>query len=164
MKRFKDFVRQKWLEWGQAGTSHELHDKIVTIQKEIRDWTNQRFGKIKEQIIVCRDYMEWIGKVEEIRSITNLEKMVHVKVKRRYVQLSVMEEEIWRQRAKIRWENKGDKNTSYFHSLATAAKRGNSIPVVKVKGRRSDLKKERQTYFGNFILISWGLHHKECQL
>lgn len=79
--------------------------------------------------------MEWVGKVEEVRSITRLEKWVWLKVKGRFAELSVTEEQIWKQRAKAKWEIQGDRNTRYFHSIATTKKRRNEIDTVEYEGR-----------------------------
>lgn len=79
--------------------------------------------------------MDWIGRVQEVRRITQLEKWVHLTLKRRYAQLSLLEEDIWRQRAKVKWEINGDRNTRYFHSLATSSKRTNMIQVIEHEGQ-----------------------------
>ena len=75
--------------------------------------------------------MDWIGRVEEERCITRLEKWVFLNVKRRFADLAVLEEELWKQRAKVKWELQGNKNTKYFHSLATSRKRRNEIGDIE---------------------------------
>lgn len=162
--QFKCFVKEKWLEMGNVQRPVELHDKFNKIQKEIKDWTNQKIGLIKSQIIVCRDFIDWLGKVEENRSITSLEKWMHVKLKRRYVELSLMEEEIWRQRAKIRWENKGDRNTRYFHSLASAKKRGNNIPALEHEGKTVRSQKGKADIFWKIYQELMGTQSEQLPL
>lgn len=75
-----------------AESPSQLHEKMRKIQAKIKEWTKDKIENIKEQILVCRDYISWIGKVQEQRTITQLEKWVWTLVKRRYVELSVMEE------------------------------------------------------------------------
>lgn len=58
--------------------------------------------KMKHQIMICRNFLGWIDKVEEIRQTTSLEKWVKAVLKRRHTELAVKEEEMWRQRAKIK--------------------------------------------------------------
>ena len=41
------------------------------------------------------------------------------------------ESKMWRQRARTQWVAKGDKNTRYFHGMATQRKRRNFIKVIK---------------------------------
>lgn len=47
----------------------------------------------------------------------------------------VKNEEIrWRQRSKIQWLKQRDKNTLYFHRIATSHKRYSTIDSLKVEG------------------------------
>ena len=44
------------------------------------------------------------------------------------------EEIAWRQRSRIHWLKHGNKNTKYFHRMATAHKRFNTIDKLMVEG------------------------------
>lgn len=139
-----------------ASTPLELDNKLKAVQKEIKDWTRDKIGNIKGQIIICRDYLNWIGKVEEVRRITRLEKWVLVTIKRRYIELSVLEEDIWRQRAKIKWELQGDRNTQYFHSIATTTKRNNVIQAIEQDGILHRSQSRKADAFWNFYIKLMG--------
>ena len=43
----------------------------------------------------------------------------------------------WRQRSRIQWIKNGDKNTKYFHRMATTNKRINTIESLKINGELS---------------------------
>lgn len=45
-----------------------------------------------------------------------------------------MEEDIWKQRAKVKWELEGDRNTKYFHAVATASRRKQVVNQVEYQG------------------------------
>lgn len=45
------------------------------------------------------------------------------------------EEIAWRQRSRIQWLKHGDKNTKYFHRMATTHKRIKLIEKLEVNGR-----------------------------
>lgn len=100
--------------------------------------------------------MNWLGKVEEVRQITSLEKWVHLTLKRRYVELATLEEKLWRHRAKFRCEIKGDRNTRYFHSLATASKRTNVIPKIEHEGQHYTSQQDKARVFWNFYVQLMG--------
>lgn len=95
-EQFRIFVRHSWQEMGPAYTGEELHQKICRLQTAIKEWSNAKIGNIKAQLMVCRDYLDWIGKVEEARDITQLEKWLKAVIKKRFTKLSMFEEEIWR--------------------------------------------------------------------
>lgn len=81
---------------------------------------------------MCRDFLGWLDRVEECRTPTRLEKWVKVVIKRRFAELANMEEDVWKQRAKARWELHGDRNTKFFHMVASSKKRSSSICELQV--------------------------------
>lgn len=73
-------------------------------------------------------------------------------VKTRYKELSLLDADIWRQRAKLRWELEGDKGSKYFHSIASRNKRANHIPQIKHQGTMyTDHKTKADTFFSHFV-------------
>ena len=51
-----------------------------------------------------------------------------------YKKWVIMEETSWRQKSKELWLREGDKNTGFFHKMAIAHKRGNSMVKIKING------------------------------
>ncbi|XP_078153682.1 uncharacterized protein LOC144548842 [Carex rostrata] len=136
-QQFKDFVKNEW----------------------------ERVGNIKKQLGICRDYFGWVDKVQEIWQITELEKLVKAILKNRYTELSVLEEHMWRQRAKIRWELQGDKNMKFFHSYASASKRNNFIGHVEYNGVIcTDQKMKAKAFFDFYINLMGKEQHNDTDL
>jgi exonuclease III len=145
---FVSFVRGELQDMSISETPNELHEKFSLLQRKINTWTKEKGGNIKCQIQVCRDFLGWFDKVQEIRQTTELENVVRALLKKRYTDLSVQEEDIWKQRAKVKWELQGDRNTNYFHAVASGFKRGNQINQIEVNGQlHSDQKIKAGTFF-----------------
>ena len=51
-----------------------------------------------------------------------------------YKKWVIMEETSWRQKSRELWLREGDKNTGYFHKMANAYKRVNSLVKIKING------------------------------
>lgn len=143
-----EVVAKLWEQEGEANTPTQLNHKLQALQKEIKIWAAARVGSIKAQIKVCREFIGWLDKAKETRSVTLLEKFIACQIKKRYTDLSILEEDIWKQRAKLRWELKGDKNTRYFHTVASTSKRKNTIMHIEWNGQQfSDQRAKADAFF-----------------
>ncbi|WMV13595.1 hypothetical protein MTR67_006980 [Solanum verrucosum] len=91
-----------------------------------------------------------LEKVQEQRILTDDELLQKVHLSREFDEASRNEEIAWRQRSRIQWLKHGDKNTKYFHRMATAHKRINSIEKLEVNGRELTDTDEIKTEITNF--------------
>lgn len=132
-----------------ASTLQQLDIKLTNLQRKIKQWATSQTGNIKDQIHTCRDYLAWFDKV---KAATQQEKFIAAILKRRHTELSVLEETIWWQRARVKWELPGDRGTSYFHSIASNSKRRNTIQQVqRDNGTYSDHATKAKVFYDFFI-------------
>ncbi|XP_020677067.1 uncharacterized protein LOC110095748 [Dendrobium catenatum] len=69
----------------------------------------------------------------------------------------------WRQRAKARWMDEGDCNSSSFHSFANARRNNNWISYIMTKdGIISEDEAVIQRTFSDFFKLKW--QHRKCSL
>lgn len=89
--------------------------------------------------------------MDKIIRPTELEKFIEDLTKKRYKELAILEEELWRQRAKLRWNLEGDRKTRYFHAMASGHKRRNVIPQIEINGTMfSDQKSKGEAFFNYY--------------
>jgi hypothetical protein len=78
-----------------------------------------------------------LDSIEEVRLLTEEEKERKRQIGRE-LEASLLQEEIsWRQKSRIRWLKEGDKCTKFFHQVANANRRNNSIESLVVDGTLS---------------------------
>ncbi|XP_078150204.1 uncharacterized protein LOC144545511 [Carex rostrata] len=148
-EQFSELVIHTWSALPTAHTPLQLETKFNNVLRHtIKNWAATKIGSIKVQIKTCRDFLTWSAKVKEQRELTDLEKFVQATLKHRHTELAVLEEDIWKQRAKTRWELHGDKGTKYFHALASGKKRRNTIPHIEHNGEQFlDQQTKSQVFF-----------------
>lgn len=113
-------------------------------------------GKLKSQIKVCRDFIGWVEEAQERRELTDREKRVKALIKKRYTSLAVYQEDMWRQRAKLRWELQGDQSTKFFHAYASSNKNRNNIGGIEQGGRLHTNQRDKARIFREFYMDLMG--------
>jgi hypothetical protein len=91
----------------------------------------------------------------ESRQLTTLEKLTKQLVSKRLEVIVHLEEELWRQRAKRTWLKQGDRNTTYFHAVASVQKQKNWIVTIEEEGvqhtKHEDKAKVIHHYFSQLM-------------
>lgn len=152
--QLRQLVIDKWQQGEKATTPQQLNIKLCELTREIRNWAKNRTTEMKDQIEACREYIGWTDTVLEIRNLTILEVVVLKLLKNRYTQLNLLEEDTWRQRAKVKWELEGDRGTKFFHAMASANNRNNMIQAVEYQGvLHSDQKTKAKSFFEFFTAL-----------
>lgn len=149
--RFGQMVKEEWGSQEKAVIPAQLHAKLCSLQRKIKYWTNQEFGLIKRQLQTCTDFISWRDKVSETRPLTPLEKFITSLIKRRITIISRMEEEKWRQRAKVKWEVEGDRNTKVFHAMSSFSKRKGSVSAIEFNGQQHNDQRNKVAAFFSYF-------------
>ena len=69
--------------------------------------------------------------------------------------VTLMEEICWRQKSRVLCIREGDRNTRFFHRIATSHRRFNSIDRLMVDGELSSDPEARVLFIGNYMLKLW---------
>jgi len=75
--------------------------------------------------------------LQESRLLNDDEQLVKAHLAMEYEEVARNEEIFWRQRSRVQWIKCGDKNTKFFHRMATAHKRLNTIDSLLINGELS---------------------------
>nr|XP_025674263.1 uncharacterized protein LOC112774867 [Arachis hypogaea] len=101
----------------------------------VRTWNKQHFGDIAEKI---RKFEEEIKKVDDIVSSGLFDGTMEAR-RRALVRCCekwyVRQDVYWKQMSKAQHVNKLDRNTRYFHNIASARRRNNKIESLVINGR-----------------------------
>jgi hypothetical protein len=132
---FVDKVRDWWGSFSFEGTpSFILAKKLQALKGKIKEWNIEVFGNVGARNRAWAEELKLLDSFEETRGLSEEEK----ERKRRLVsdlECSLLQEEIcWRQKSRIRWLKEGDKCTKFFHQVANANRRHNSIDSLTVNG------------------------------
>jgi hypothetical protein len=101
--------------------------KLKTISEELHTWSRDILGDLQNRIKKLKEELEECRRGEITAQNVAKEQRIRFKLER----LEDQWEMSWRQRAHVNWLEKGDRNTSYFHSFANERKKHNHISRLK---------------------------------
>jgi hypothetical protein len=132
---FVDKVKSWWSSFSFMGSpSFILAKKLRALKGEIKRWNREVFGNVGARNKAWAEELELLDRSEEVRRLSEEEKE-----RRRLLasdlEASLLQEEIsWRQKSMVRWLKEEDKCTKFFHQVASANRRNNSIESLIVNG------------------------------
>ncbi|RVW75069.1 hypothetical protein CK203_055996 [Vitis vinifera] len=114
-----------YLEWGLNNQSRARLDRFLEV-----------FGNLECNKDAALQQVEYWDRVEGERSLTVEELACKKEVKEGYAKWVDLEETHWRQASRELWLKEGDRNTDYFHRMASAHRRANYMDKIKINGVR----------------------------
>lgn len=139
-KSWKEFVVEGWAGY---------------IKFNLKKWNKMVFGDVSSKLKAAEDEVNKLDLLEEGRELIESEKLRRKEVINDVWRLSMMVEWMWLQKARLDWSLKGDRNTRYFHVMASR----NGIHSITVgdfvyedPGR---VKHEVFLYFNKHFIEEW---------
>ena len=118
-----DIVEAVWLsKENEDAHDHVIH-KIDKCGKELQKWNRDCFGNVR--MVLSRKRKE-LKEAEKAAMRSGNNQQVRV-LMTEIADLVDKENRLWFQRSKIMWAKFGDRNSKFFHSLASQRKRKNLI-------------------------------------
>lgn len=105
------------------------------MHRRLRDWHCQNFSRIEEQLQFCKNTILFFDRIEEQRQLAQYELRFRIRVRERAYRMATIVESRWAHRARCKWLRMGDRNTRYFHAMASSRHRRNRISSITHEGR-----------------------------
>ena len=131
---FKELLRGWWQEVG-GRVRFKLATKLKILKDKIKTWNRDVFGRLEVNKNLALQQVEFWDGVESERSLTEGETELKREAKEIFKKWVLLEETHWRQVSRELWLKEGNKNTGFFHRMANAHRRNNSLEKIKINGR-----------------------------
>ncbi|XP_020967472.1 uncharacterized protein LOC110266796 [Arachis ipaensis] len=151
------FMRMVKEEWRGLGEVHFL-EKMKALTTPLRIWHKQHFGDITEKI---KRFEEELKKVDDMVSSGRYDGTMEAR-RRALVRCCekwyVRQDVHWKQMSRSRHASEMDRNTRYFHNIASVRRRNNRIEALVIHGRTVQNQARIKTAIRDFYKC---LYHQE---
>ena len=117
-----EVVKEAWQQ-EQIANLEDLAKGLENCGKLLNKWNREVFGNIqvslKQKEKELEELLTSVIRTKDVNAITTCRNEMH--------ELAMREEILWKQRAKTMWLKEGDKNTKFFHGVASSRRRNNRI-------------------------------------
>ncbi|XP_019074375.1 uncharacterized protein LOC109122301 [Vitis vinifera] len=132
---FIDLLRGWWQGIEVRGrASFRLAYKMKVLKHNIKVWNREVFGRLEVNKNSALQQLEYWDGVESERTLTLAEAEQKKQAKDAFHHWVLLEEVHWRQKSRELWLKEGDRNTGYFHRMANAHRRNNSMDRIMING------------------------------
>lgn len=150
-----NLVKDVWKTKIYGCPMYILERKLQILKVRLKDWNKNVFGnvdsKVKEAEIKLKDIHDLIGKSgynetlqdSECKAQFELEKALNI------------EEDLWREKSRIKWHTLGDRNTRFSHTYAKIRRKTNVISSLVINDKivtdQKDLENHIVSHYENLF-------------
>ncbi|RVW54571.1 putative ribonuclease H protein [Vitis vinifera] len=132
---FKELLREWWQGGERVGrASFRMAAKMKEMKEKIKVWNRDVFGRVEVNKSLALRQIEFWDRVESGRDLSERETDLKNEAKENFKKWVLLEEAHWRQVSRELWLREGDKNTGFFHKMASAHWRNNFLDRIKING------------------------------
>ncbi|RVW66264.1 hypothetical protein CK203_065874 [Vitis vinifera] len=132
---FKELLREWWREGERVGrASFRMAAKMKEMKEKIKVWNRDVFGRVEVNKSSALRQIEFWDRVESGRDLSERETDLKNEAKENFKKWVLLDEAHWRQVSRELWLREGDKNTGFFHKMASAHWRNNFLDRIKING------------------------------
>ncbi|XP_028085234.1 uncharacterized protein LOC114286280 [Camellia sinensis] len=144
--QFKIFVQKIWAESHVNGwAGFKCLRKLRLLKAALKRWNLEVFGKVDFKLKQLEEEIHVLDLVAEQRLLTDAERSTLRELKGEAWNLSKMVEWLWLQKSRANWLLKGDRNTKFFHVMASTRRNRNALCSIEVNGALTEDPKEIRT-------------------
>lgn len=130
----KAMVQQLWSDLPSIDPATSFLSKTELLQGALHLWHSSAFGAMDKALEDCKSRILQLDILEETRPLLPHEFQLRIQLRVRAYDLACNVEERWKQRSHVKWLAQGDRNTRFFHAMASTRLRRNRVHSLQEEG------------------------------
>ncbi|CAL5351436.1 unnamed protein product [Camellia sinensis] len=163
--QFLSVVKKAWEEAVVSGwTGYRIFAKLKAVKVSLKQWNLEVFGDINHKLKLFEEELHELDLVVEVRDLDDGEVGRRRELRGEVLKWSKRKEWLWLQKSRLSWALKGDKNTKFFHSIASCRCNRNLLNSLTVNGvvieNLAKIKEGVFRHFSYLFVESWKVRPK----
>ncbi|XP_078151943.1 uncharacterized protein LOC144547228 [Carex rostrata] len=125
-----NIIQEVWNQNKEDLSLQRFNLSVQSMHGRLRDWHCNNFSEVEKQLHFCKNTLLFFDQIEERRNLEGHERKFRIIVRERAYKLACIIETRWHQRSRCKWLQSGDKNTRYFHAVASSRHRKNHVTFL----------------------------------
>jgi len=130
--KFLAIFKQEWVQL----SAMTFEQKLREMKKPLRKWNREVFGNIDTKISAYQKELEKMDMKAQSEELMEIEWSRREAIQSQLRLWMLRKERYWKQLSRCKILKEGDKNTRYFHLMASMRKRKKLLSTITVRGRR----------------------------
>ncbi|XP_028112692.1 uncharacterized protein LOC114310798 [Camellia sinensis] len=128
---FISAVKSSWeVQVQQGWAGFRLLRKLASLKASLRRWNFEVFGHVETELKKTEEDLHALDLVAEERALSETEANSRRVFRGLVWNLHRRKESLWHQKSRMLWAKCGDKNTRFFHLMASSRQRRNLLDSV----------------------------------
>ena len=132
--------------------------KLHFLKRRLKDWNKEVFGHLDSKLADLVVKIKSFDEKEQQLALSLGDRLERLHMKRELSNVRSQIDLFWRQRAKQHWMEDGDRNTKFFHRVASMRRRFNAIDKIMVEG---ELHSDASSVKDAILQLYEKLYHEE---
>ncbi|KAK6784339.1 hypothetical protein RDI58_017794 [Solanum bulbocastanum] len=128
--KFRDVVKEVWDNEIMGNPMWRLQNKIKNLSKALRKWSKECIGDVFDIVKQKEEHNKLMKEQYEMNN-SDHNRILLQKAEADYIKWLKLQDSILRQKARIKWAEKGKTNSKYFYSVIRGRKRHAQILRIK---------------------------------
>ena len=142
-----DIIKKAW----RNSNNMAIMEKLRSVKYDLKTWNWSEFGNIDSNILRLENEIQGWDEASNSRMLLEDELKLRNEAQSDLWAWLRRKELYWAQHSRDQWLKSGDKNTRYFHTIASIRRRKNSLRSIKSKGKilsePDEIKKEAVNFY-----------------
>lgn len=149
---FLPLVAHHWFSYNISGTAmYRVARKLKTLKRAIRDFSKPNYSDLEKRVSEAAEALA-APQIQTLNDPSMENADMELSLQKKWLTLSSAEESFFFQRSRVTWLTVGDRNTPYFHRMATARQALNHIHFLEYEdGNRHETQLDIQNICVNYF-------------